>query len=218
MPPAKRTTAPQARRSKRLQADLSEAGPSSVAENPPMPQQQTGQGGEIQGGQGAMQLDVRALTSTISLAVARAVKDAMAAHQATVSSTVTPTPSAAVEQVVQNEVLSYTTGTTKQALLPALLGVGDQPRPSHPFSSIAVNLGSRVSAKIKAKIWANEYTDFGALLSIAPPREKFALSMVSSGGAVNQPQLTLEPYIHRKRSLISASGSPLLTRLYPFIP
>ena len=187
-----------------------------------MPQQQTGQGGEIQGGQEAMQLDMRALTSTISLAVAQAVKDAMAAHQATVSSTVTPTPtptptpSAAVEQVVQNEVLSYTTGTTEQALLPALLGVGDQP--SHPFSSIAVNLGSRVSAKIKAKIWANEYIDFGALLSVAPPREKFALSMVSSGGAVNQPQLTLEPYIHRKRSLISASGSPLLTRLYQFIP
>ena len=194
MPPAKRTTAPQARRSKRLRTDLSEAGPSSVVENPPMPQQQTGQGREIQGGQGAMQLDVRALTSTISVAVAQAVKDAMAAHQATVSSTVmpTPTPSAAVEQVVQNEVLSYTTGTIEQAPLPALLGVGDQP--SHPFSSIAVNLGSRVSAKIKAKIWENEYIDFGALLSVASPREKFALSMVSRGGAVNQPQLTLEPY------------------------
>ena len=50
-----------------------------------------------------------------------------------------------------------------------------------------------MSAKIKAKIWANEYIDFGALLSVAPPREKFALSMVPSGGAVNQPQLTLEP-------------------------
>ncbi|CAH3046257.1 unnamed protein product, partial [Porites evermanni] len=106
-----RYTSPQARRSKRLRTDLSEAGPSSVVENPPMPQQQTGQGGEIQGGQGAMQLDVRTLTSTISVAVAQAVKDAMAAHQATVPSTVTPTPtpSAAIEQVVQNEVLSYTT-------------------------------------------------------------------------------------------------------------
>ena len=51
-----------------------------------------------------------------------------------------------------------------------------------------------MTAKIKAKIWANEYIDFGALLSVAPPREKFALSMVFSGGAVNQPQLTLEPY------------------------
>ncbi|CAH3194905.1 unnamed protein product [Porites evermanni] len=148
MPPAKRTTAPQARRSKRLRTDLSEAGPSSVVANPPMPPQQTGQGGEIQGGQGAMQLDVRALTSTISVAVAQAVKDAMAAHQATVSSTVmpTPTPSAAVEQVVQNEFLSYTTGTIEQAPLPPLLGVGDQP--SHPFSSIAVNLGSRDALKL----------------------------------------------------------------------
>ncbi|CAH3176134.1 unnamed protein product [Porites evermanni] len=188
MPPAKRNTATQARRSKRLRTDLSEAGPSSVVANPPLPQQQTGQGGEIQGGQGAMQLDVGALTSTISVAVAQVVKEAMAAHQAPVSST----PSSAVEQVVQNEVLSYTTGTIEQAPLPALLGVGDQP--SHSFSSIAVNLGSRVSAKIKANIWANEYIDFGALLSVAPPREKFALSMVSSGGAVNQPQLTLEPY------------------------
>ena len=36
MPPVKRATAPQARRSKRLRTDLSEAGPSSVVENPPM--------------------------------------------------------------------------------------------------------------------------------------------------------------------------------------
>ena len=79
---------------------------------------------------------MRALTSTISLAVARAVKHAMAAHQASVPGMVTPTPTppAAVEQVVQNEVLSYTTGTTEQAPLPALLGVGDQPR--DPVSSI----------------------------------------------------------------------------------
>ena len=64
---------------------------------------------------------MRALTSTISLAVARAVKHAMAAHQASVPGMVTPTPTppAAVEQVVQNEVLSYTTGTTEQAPLPA---------------------------------------------------------------------------------------------------
>ena len=152
-----------------------------------MPQQQTGQGGQ-------RATDVWALTSTISVAVAQAVKDVMAEYQASVPSTVTPTPmpSAAVEQVIQNKFLSYTTGTIEQAPLPALLGVGDQP--SHPFSSIAVNLGSRVSAKIKAKIWENEYIDFGALLSVASPREKFALSMVSRGGAVNQPQLTLEPY------------------------
>ena len=84
MPPAKRATAPQARRSKRLRTDLSEAGPSWVVENPSTPQQQIGQGGEIEGGKGAIQLDVRALSSTISVAVAQAVKEAMAAHQASV--------------------------------------------------------------------------------------------------------------------------------------
>ena len=86
-----------------------------------------------------MQLDVRALTSTISVAVAQAVKDAMAALQANVPSTTTS---------------------------PAVIGAVDQP--SRSFSSIAVNLGSRVSAKIRANNWANEYiADFGTLLSVA---------------------------------------------------
>ena len=38
-----------------------------------------------------------------------------------------------------------------------------------------------------------------ALLPSLGAGEKFALSMVSSGGAVNQPQLTLEPYHTPKR-------------------
>lgn len=117
-------------------------GPSSVVENPLMPQQQTGHGGaqEIQRGQGAMQLDVQALTSTISAAVAQAIKDAMAAHQASIPSTALPKPSAAVEQVVQIKVLSYTPGTTDQAPLTAVIGAYNQP--SQPFYSIAVNFGS----------------------------------------------------------------------------
>ena len=99
----KHATTPQARRSKRLQTDLSEGGPSSVVETPPMPRQQTGHGGaqEVQRGQEAMQLNVQALTSTISAAVAQAIKAAMAVHQASVPSTAMPTPSAAVDQVVQ---------------------------------------------------------------------------------------------------------------------
>ena len=139
----KHATAPQARRSKRLQTDLSEGGPLLVVENPPMPQQQTGHGGaqELQRGQGAMQLDVQALTSTISAAVAQAVKDAMATHQASIPSTAMPMPSAAVEQVVQIEVVSYTPGTIDQAPPTAMIGAYNQP--SKPFYSIAVNFGSR---------------------------------------------------------------------------
>ena len=86
-----------------------------------------------------MQLNVQALTSTISAAVAQAIKAAMAVHQASVPSTAMPTPSAAVEQVVQ--VLSYTPGTIDQAPLTAVIGAYNQP--SQPFYSIAVNFGSR---------------------------------------------------------------------------
>ena len=51
------------------------------------------------------------------------------------------TPSAAVEQVVQIEVLSYTPGTIDQAPLTAVIRAYNQP--SQPFYSIAVNFGSR---------------------------------------------------------------------------
>ena len=85
-----------------------------------------------------MQLNAQALTSIISAAVAQAIK---AVHQASVPSTAMPTPSAAVEQVVQIEVLSYTPGTIDQAPLTAVIGAYNQP--SQPFYSIAVNFGSR---------------------------------------------------------------------------
>ncbi|KAK3717505.1 hypothetical protein QZH41_005457 [Actinostola sp. cb2023] len=56
------------------------------------------------------------------------------------------------------------------------------------------SLGSRVSARLKAKIWAEEYVDFGALLSIPPQSEKYSLSLARpSGSSLCTPQLTLEP-------------------------
>ena len=44
------------------------------------------------------------------------------------------------------------------------------------FTSIAVGFTSRVGAKLKGKIWANEYVDFGSLLSSFPRNEgKYSL-------------------------------------------
>ncbi|KAJ7383873.1 hypothetical protein OS493_025197, partial [Desmophyllum pertusum] len=70
-------------------------------------------------------------------------------------------------------------------------GLND-PKPQTPFTSVSVALTSRVSPKIKAKIWANEYIDFGTLLSSSPQNEgKYSLSMSPSVGSSNKPQLTL---------------------------
>ena len=83
--------------------------------------------------------------------------------------------------------------------VPAKAGLGE-PQPQQIFTSIAVGLPARVSAKLKAKIWANEYVDFGALLSSSPQNEgKYSLSMTPSAGPQCSPQFTLEPSQSNKR-------------------
>ena len=137
-----------------------------------------------------MQLEVRALTSTISVAVAQAAKEAMAAHQASFPSTATPTPSAAVEQVVQNDVISYTPDATEQAPLPEAIEAGDQP--SHPFCSIALNLGCGRTLKSKRK--------FGLMNILTLGHYYLSHSLTPCSfhgfqwGCCKQPQLTLECY------------------------
>ena len=184
MPPKKRAATASSTRAKRHRpSDLQEAGPSSLNPTP----QDTG----------LMQINVQALTNTIAVAVTQAVKDVLVSQRSSGnsqdSSQTAPTAPQVVERAVDDEVIALTQAGTNRASVLPLFEAGDQPR--QLFSSIAVNLGARVNDKVKAKIWANEYVDFGALLSVAPPREKFALSMTSvNGDSSGQPQLTLEPF------------------------
>ena len=68
------------------------------------------------------------------------------------------------------------------------------------FTSVSVPLTTRVSSKVKAKIWANEYINFAILLSDSPQDErKYSLAMSPSVGSSSQPSLTLEPYHTSKR-------------------
>ena len=193
MPPKKRSAGP-ARRAKRLRplpaSDLQVAEPATMLQVQPPPAQPPQ-------GSGMVKLNLQALTSTITAAVSAAVKDALAVQPLANVSDSHPTADRPADRqvahVVDEEVTNLTELTGTQSTDPQLspLGAGDQPR--QLFTSIGMNLGARVSAKIKAKIWAHEYIDFGALLSVAPPREKYSLSMTSTAGASGQPQLTLEP-------------------------
>ncbi len=190
MPPKKRTAAP-GRRSKRLRtqppaSDLPEREPAEMVRELPA-QMQTPQDS------GMIQLNIHALTSTIAAAVSEAVKDAMAAqNQASVLPRDT-TAAQRVERVVEQEISAITSGT--QGANPPIHVSNEHARdqPRQLFTSIGINLGARVSVKIKAKIWANEYIDFGALLSVAPPKEKYAFTMTSNAGTQGKTQLTLEP-------------------------
>ena len=48
-----------------------------------------------------------------------------------------------------------------------------------------------MSAKLKAKIWADEYIDFGVLLSSFPDNDKFLFSF--NNNEKKSPSLCLEP-------------------------
>ena len=188
MPPKKRTAGP-GRRSKRLRplppaSDLQETEPATLVHGPP-PEAQPLQGTAM------MQCNVQALTSAIAAAVSKAVKEAMTSQQ---QADHTSTADRQVEQIIDGETASITQGM--QGTNPQMSSVSGQSggeQPQQIFTSIGINLGARVSAKLKSKIWANEYIDFGALLTVAPPREKYALSMYSTAGNSGKPELTFEP-------------------------
>ncbi|KAK3746729.1 hypothetical protein QZH41_001466 [Actinostola sp. cb2023] len=133
---------------------------------------------------GTVSVNVAALSATISTAVSQAVQAAMS-KQPGLGNGQNPAPSQMVGEAVDDEVAD-------------IRGAGiqspDETTPHQLFTSIAVSLGSRVSARLKAKIWAEEYVDFGALLSIPPQSEKYSLSLARpSGSSLCTPQLTLEP-------------------------
>jgi len=159
-------------------------------------------------------LDVSVLSATISTAISEAVKTALSKDHLTeimrqntvedgtsIEATLAGQSQAdlssdSVTTVVSNHVSNLTGAGTREDSL--LLGP-DNVQPKQIFISISANLSSRVGSKIKAKIWANKYVEFGALLASTPQIDKYALSMTPSTGSSKQPRLTLESYHTPKR-------------------
>ena len=50
-------------------------------------------------------------------------------------------------------------------------------KPEKTFSSVTFDLESRVSDRVKAKFWANEYADFGSLLTVSPDESNYSISV-----------------------------------------
>lgn len=121
---------------------------------------------------GLVSLDINALSATISKAISEAVKTALSEYslteimrQYTVEASLAGQSQAdlssdSVTTAVSNHVSNFTGAGTRNDSL--LLGP-DNVQPEQIFTSVSVNLSPRVSSKIKAKILANEYVEFGAL-------------------------------------------------------
>ena len=71
-------------------------------------------------------------------------------------------------------------------------------KPEKTFSSVTFDLESRVSDRVKAKIWANEYVDFGSLLTVSPDQSKYRISVTDDH---DHPSLCLEHVKPKRRSL-----------------
>ena len=146
---------------------------------------------------GLVSLDVNTLSANISTAISEAVKTTLSKDSLTEilrqnrfeDSTSIETPLAGQSQAdlssdsVASAVSSHVSslagaGTRNDSLL---LGP-DNVQPKQIFTSVSINLSSRVGSKIKAKIWANEYVEFGALLACTPQIDKYTLSMTPSTG------------------------------------
>ena len=170
--------------------------------------------------QGTVSVDVGAISSTLSAVLSQAIKSAFAPENlasiiggnAQNQQPVTEDPRGLVDQVVQDDVIAITRNNaqsgTEGALNPITDLVNKNPNNSRPqslFTSVSVPLTSRVSPKVKAKIWANEFINFGTLLSDSPQNEgKYSLSLSPSVSSSSQPKLTLEP-CHTSRRITNIS-------------
>ena len=60
-------------------------------------------------------------------------------------------------------------------------------RPGEIFTSMSLPIDARVTPKLKAKIWANEFINFGKLITVTPNEEKFNISIDTSKESPGQP-------------------------------
>ena len=71
-------------------------------------------------------------------------------------------------------------------------------KPEETFSSVTFDLESRILDRVKAKIWVNEYVDFGSLLTVSPDESKYRISVTDDH---DHPSLCLEHVKAKWRSL-----------------
>ena len=134
------------------------------------------------------------------------VSTIVAAVRTAIQSTSAVQPTNVVGAAVQDDVSQIASGSGGEVL------------PHSPlFHSIAVPSGSRISAKIKAKIWAEEFVDFGSLLDPSPNPDKYSL-FLRRFLAVLLKRLSLlsNPFKTLKRCLPSMIGSLHSILLSPY--
>ena len=147
---------------------------------------------------------IPALTKAISNAVIQGLTEAGFISNSSVNSgdgAATTIPIASVQESVA-DVVEDLTGEGHDNLNPTSLNtlgnLDTNTRPQQVHKLISVPLASRVSEKIQAKIWANEYVELGSLCVSIPSDPKYNFT-VNTSAKSNQPVFSLEPAQNSKR-------------------
>ena len=65
-------------------------------------------------------------------------------------------------------------------------------RPASAFNSMCIPNDSRVAPKLRAKVWSNEFFEFGLLLNSSPTEGRYSIGVATPSG-LSVPTLCLEP-------------------------
>lgn len=144
---------------------------------------------------------IPALTKAISNAVIQGLTEAGILSNSSGERAATTIPIASVQDSVA-DVVEDLTGEGHDNLNPNSLNtlgsLDTNNRPQQVHKLISVPLASRVSEKIQAKIWANEYVELSSLCVSIPSDPKYNFT-VNTSAKSNQPVFSLEPVQNSKR-------------------
>jgi|GEM_PF-5801828 len=180
--PRRLETIPEADAAEGSSAAVEERGREAVARESEMPQL-------------SLHPDVIAqLSQSISRAIIDGLKDNVVMQHAQVTEMpIVHNDNIEVESAVQGSVTGALNSLTGEAGMNTHVD-----KPGTRFNSVSIPIGARVSEKIKTKIWAHEYFDFGLLLNNTPADHSYQLAMSSNSGN-NTPMLSLEPKVKPRR-------------------
>ena len=95
-------------------------------------------------------------------------------------------------------VVSHESGGIQPSLFAKLLLLASNPVPGQLFQSVSLPVDARLSEKIRAKIWKDEYVDFGSLLANPVLVDQYQITINNSDSGLT-PSLCLEPLARHKK-------------------
>ena len=131
--------------------------------------------------------------SELSDAIAKAISGALQSTGIVNASQFQPgasSTSASTSKVVKK--------ATRTEIEDGRLKLSTHQNPYELFSSVPFDVESRVSDRLKAKIWANEYIDFVSLFTVSPEETKYRLSLANDN---DNPSLCFEHVKPKRKNL-----------------